>query len=269
MALWRSSLCVGGPAGTSQETGNGEPIWLELKITPAIIGGDTRNIVVHRNITERKYREQRLEVFNRILRHNLRNQLDVPRSHAEVLVDQDPDDHADRIIAAVDQLAAIGSRARKIDQIMSMDETVDVVALDELIDEVVSSIGPTGNDIAVTTELPASSPVTTNEEAMEIAVESALENALEHAESTVTVRIEESPDGYSLVVDDDGPGIPDDELVPIQTRTETILQHGRGLGLWQLRWSVDKLNGGLSFDTTDGTTVRINVPDQDTSTQQN
>lgn len=44
---------------------------------------------------------------------------------------------------------------------------------------------------------------------------------------------------------------------------ETPLQHGTGLELWRLKSAVRKLSGDLSFDTVDGTTVRIEVPDRD------
>ena len=87
--------------------------------------------------------------------------------------------------------------------------------------------------------------------------------APDHGDVAVTtVAIEDSAAGYVVTIEDDGPGIPEEELVPIEAGTETNLQHGRGLGLWQLRWSVDTLNGELSFDTKQGTTVRIAVPDR-------
>jgi sensor histidine kinase regulating citrate/malate metabolism len=114
--------------------------------------------------------------------------------------------------------------------------------------------------VSVTTELPEETRLRTDEETVRMAVESALENAFEHAASTVTVAVEDRPDECVITVADDGPGIPEDELTPIEAQTETRLQHGRGLGLWQLRWCVDNLDGALSFDTEAGTTVRITVP---------
>jgi len=224
-------------------------------------GGKRRFVGIVEDVTERKRREQRLEVFNRILRHNLRNQLDVIRSHAEVLSDRSEDSHADRIIAAVDELAAIGARARKTDRIMSMGETTGRISVTDALRETVGEVTPERTDVDVTTELSATTLVT-NEEALRTAVESALENAVEHADSAVTIAATETAEGCVVRIDDDGPGIPEEELVPIETGTETNLRHGRGLGLWQLRWSVDKLNGELSFDTTKGTTVRVTVPDQ-------
>jgi PAS domain S-box-containing protein len=224
-------------------------------------GENPRFVGIVEDITERKRREQRLEVFNRILRHNLRNQLDVIRSHAEALTDRTTDEHAERIVAAVDELGAIGTRARKTDRIMSMDETPTELDLSVLLSQTVEAMGSMVEDVTVTTEMPDRATLCTHEDAVTIAVESALENALEYADSTVLVSLERVQNGHVVIIDDDGPGIPKEELIPIETGTETNLQHGRGLGLWQLRWSVDKLNGQLSFDTANGTTVRITIPD--------
>ena len=244
----------------------GEVRWVHATGYVVELSGGTRRFVgIVEDITERKRREQRLEVFNRVLRHNLRNQIDVIRSHAELLADRQADDHADRIIAAVDELAEIGTRARRTDQIMSMNERATTVDLAETLEEAVDDLCPERADVSVTTDVSGEPRLQTNKRAVQIAVESALENALEHAGSAVEVAVEEAPEGYTLVVDDDGPGIPEDDLVPIEAGTETTLRHGRGLGLWQLRWSVDRMNAELSFDTTDGTTVRITIPDRNGS----
>ncbi len=244
------------------KTSGGERIWLEVKVAPAVIGGEQRTIAVQRDVTERKRREQRLEVFNRILRHNLRNQLDVIQSHAELLADRTTDDHAERIVAAVNELAGIGRRARQIDRILSKDDTLTKIDITQTLRETVETMEPTGSDVAVTTEFPRETRLLTDKETVTMAVESALENAFEHAASTVTVAVEDEPGECVVTIADDGPGIPEEELIPIEAQTETRLQHGRGLGLWQLRWCVDNLNGELSFETEAGTTVRITVPDR-------
>lgn len=115
------------------------------------------------------------------------------------------------------------------------------------------------------TELPASASVATNDSALRTAVSSALENVVDYANSAATLRLEDRPDELVVVVGD-GPRIPDEELVPIRVGTETALQHLRGLGLWQLRWSVDELGGELAFDTAGGTTIRITIPDRSGAT---
>ena len=244
------------------ETSGGERLWLEVKVAPAVIGGEQRTISVQRDITERKRREQRLEVFNRILRHNLRNRLDVIRSHAEELADRTTDDHAERVVAAVDELAGIGRRAREIDRILSEDNTLADIDITQTLRETVETVESTDSDVSVTTELPEETRLRTDKETVRMAVQSVLENAFEHATSTVTVSVEDRPDECVVTVADDGPGILEEELLPVEAQTETRLEHGRGLGLWQLRWCVDNLNGELSFETEGGTTVRITVPDR-------
>jgi signal transduction histidine kinase len=93
------------------------------------------------------------------------------------------------------------------------------------------------------------------------ALDSAIDNALRYADSTVEITVTERPDGYEISVADDGRGIPDTELEYIDSGTETPLQHGTGLGLWQLRWAVTTMGGELTFDTDDGTVVSFTVPD--------
>ncbi|PSP28290.1 hypothetical protein BRC65_02525 [Halobacteriales archaeon QH_2_65_14] len=192
-----------------------------------------------RDVTERELREQRLAVLNRVLRHNLRNKVEVIKSHAEVLHDG-RDDHADTIVTAADSIAGLGQSARTIDQFVS------------------DSAGTTMVDLAETVR----STVETVERALAGALESAIDNAISYADSAVTISVEEAADGYEVTITDDGPGIPDGELESLDTGTETALQHGTGLGLWQLKWAVTTMGGDLAFDTTDGTTVRFTVPDQ-------
>jgi len=65
---------------------DGEVKWVSATgYSVELSGGEQRFVGIVEDITDRKRREQRLEVLNRVLRHNLRNQIDVIRSHAEVL----------------------------------------------------------------------------------------------------------------------------------------------------------------------------------------
>lgn len=224
--------------------------------------GTRRFVGIAEEVTDRKRREQRLEVFNRILRHNLRNQLDVIRSHAEELRYGTASNDADHIISAVDELAAIGAEARRTDQIVSTEEAAEELSLSDIVETRIAELTPARTDVDVTVDASGPATLVTNRDAIRVAVESALENAIEYAESHVSVSIVDERDGYSLFIHDDGPGIPREELVPIEAGTETTLAHGTGLGLWQLRWGVNRCNGELSFDISDGTSVCLFIPDQ-------
>jgi methyl-accepting chemotaxis protein len=198
----------------------------------------------------------RLEVFNRILRHNLRNQLDVINSHAEAL---DDTEHSEAILTATDKLATLGTRARRIDHIMSKDRQPTTVDFAQRIDAVLE--GTETADITVTTSLPDEATVVTDAEILTIVLRSPLENAVTYADSSVIISGESTDSGCTIEISDDGPGIPSAELNSLAAERETPLQHSRGLGLWELKWGVDKLDGELSFSTGDGTTVTIQLPD--------
>jgi signal transduction histidine kinase len=223
-------------------------------------GNDVGATLSLRDVTERERREQRLTVLNRVLRHNLRNEVDVLKAHAEGLTRADVE--VTPILEAADRIAALGRQARRTDEYVSETAVDTAVDLEALVGEALETVEADASEPTVTVETPATASVTTNRAAVVAALESALENALDYATTAVTVTVEEAPAGYVVRVADDGPGIPESELASLDAATESPLGHSTGLGLWQLKWAITTLNGELSFDTTDGTTVEFLVPDR-------
>ncbi|WP_162991594.1 ATP-binding protein [Halostella salina] len=211
-----------------------------------------------RDVTDRELRKQRLEVLNRVLRHNLRNRVDAIKGNAEAIEAGSDGEFAAEIYESADELATLSAKAREIDQLVSRPAGKGEADLSAVVRELVEATDC--DRIAV--DLPERAPLVTDWEALRLALRNAVENAVEHATESVRVTVEPDGDGYAITVADDGPGIPDSELRSLDAETETPLQHGTGLGLWLLKWSVTKLNGTLSFDTSGGTTVRLTVPDQ-------
>ena len=222
------------------------------------------HIVSLHDVTDRELRKQRLEVLNRVLRHNLRNNVDVIKSNAEVLAENGHDDRAEAIIGSADDLADLGHKARSIDRFVSrrLQETErDLVTV--LKEVIADRTQRTNGETAVDLDSPDEAPLVTDWEALTAALDSAVSNAVQHAETAVEISLTEYATGYRIVVADDGPGIPESELAAIDAGSETPLQHGTGLGLWRIKWGIKKLNGTVSITNDDGTTVTLTVPHTD------
>jgi signal transduction histidine kinase len=94
-----------------------------------------------------------------------------------------------------------------------------------------------------------------------------VDNAISHnTESTpcVEVTVRSCDDSTAeIVVADNGPGIPDRERAVLTDGTETQLKHGRGIGLWTVKWAVTQLGGDIVFGVNDpdGSIVTVRLPD--------
>jgi len=245
------------------------------------------NTVVLQDITEERRREQRLAVLNRVLRHNLRNDLNVVQGYLDIGTGRVEDPDLRRMLETAARKTAgvidLGEKARTIEDAMGADAGGSTsVAVRALLDDVSEDLRA-GAAAEIRIEVPADLSIRTDPAVLSVVFENLLENAVEHGSASdlaspddvgthadadadapvVTVRAVDATDGgVAFEVEDDGPGVPDHELDVLDATEETALEHGSGLGLWIVKWGVASLGGTVEFDVSDaGTTVRLTLPD--------
>jgi len=228
------------------------------------------HLISLRDITDRRQREQRLDVLNRLLRHDIRNEMNVVKGNADLLrdtADADERERLSRIISTVDDIV---DRSNKIGRVTEALETEQhsPTPLRELLESVVSDARDRNPDAAITLTCEETIWIQGGP-SVRIALEELVENAVEHRataddslEVEITATRTDGTPGVRVAVHDNGPGIADHEREVIRSGTETPLKHGSGVGLWLVNWIVRNLGGRMSFPETDGpgTTVELQLP---------
>ncbi|WP_324756297.1 histidine kinase N-terminal 7TM domain-containing protein [Haloarcula sp. GH36] len=219
--------------------------------------------VLFQDITDEIRRERRLEVLNRFLRHNVRNESVVIRGRAELLaetLDGEEATHAETIEAAVGRLVDSGEKARTLSEVSTSGDAFETVDVASFLAGVVDSLGPEAGE-RVTVSVPDGLELSTQPVLLEVLVENLVENAVEHTDgSDVTVSATVDDGAVVLTVVDGGPGIPDHELAVLDSGQETDLNHGSGIGLWLIRWVATTLGADLRFSVESGTSVTVRFP---------
>jgi PAS domain S-box-containing protein len=221
--------------------------------------------VVLQDVTAERQRKQRLDVLNRILRHNLRNDLSVVRLYADQLAETAEDGSAELAAEIGEQasgLLDLGEKARTASEALDDDREPREFTVAEVLADVESDLREEYPNGTLSIMIPEALTMESDPRLLALLVRNLAENGLEHGGDDSTVEVDVQPDGDEVVVTvrDDGPGVPEHELNVLDSREETALEHGSGLGLWLVRWSVDSLGGDLTVSTEDGTVATARVP---------
>jgi signal transduction histidine kinase len=226
-------------------------------------------LVSLRDVTEQRRREQRLDVLNRLLRHNVRNELNVVRGNVDLARDSVADEGASqRLDTAVETIDTIVDRSEKVGRLSRLFETDSggTLALTEHLDSDLATTRREYPGATIEVALPddllvAAGPTLT------VAFDELVSNAIVHTDSDhphveIAVDASESDEASVVVtVTDDGPGIDEQEYRTLAEGRETPLEHASGVGLWLANWVVEHNGGSLAFDTSEqGTVVSVRLP---------
>lgn len=225
--------------------------------------------VTMHDVTDRESRRQRLEVLNRVLRHNLRNDMTVILGNAELLAegsDGAERQAAETIIRQASELSALSERAREIEEVMgSREQTPETFDAADLLERIAAKVGKQYPDAEVEAETPLELPLHVRKRVFEAIIENLIDNALAHNDADepwVSVRLLHTGDELQIEIEDNGPGLPPSELAVLEEGAETPLEHGSGMGLWLVTWGIQSLGGEVDFEGREprGTRAVVTLP---------
>lgn len=247
---------------------NGSWKWMEMN------GSDQSNcpavngyIINSRDISARKEREQQLQLFDRVLRHNLRNDLNVIRGSADTIKAKSGAETAwlaSKITETSNKLLDTAHKQRKIMQLLRKKPNPVQINLGSAVQEIVTDMEENYPQSTINIDCPNDTFVTVSKQFSSI-IREAIQNSIIHDNSEpseVNVSVVEEDEQTCVRISDNGPPIAKmDRMILSDTEDQTPLYHGSGLGLWLIKSIVDRSGGTVSFikPSAQGNTLEIKL----------
>lgn len=255
-----------------RETAEGLRDFLYRGIPSDVDGNVTGGFAVYTDITDISRTERRLQVMNRLMRHNLRNKATVILAHTSQLLEavEDPGPHRHAMAEvehAASELERLAREAAEVESILNApttpDSQFDLVAATHA---AINDFSDRYPDAHIEADLPNELCIA-GDGHLRRAIDALIENAIVHnpdVDPHVIVATETMANGWIMYrVDDDGPRIPKADRAVVDGSIDiSPTRHGTGLGLWLVSWCAERIGGELLFDQSEfgGNSVRLRLP---------
>ena len=231
-------------------------VWVQGE--PIVEDGEVVRITgFTKDITDRRRRERQLVVMDNLLRHNLRNNLNIVLGKVEELEAEMPDsaEHTAVIRRVGESLLSTAQKEREVIELITDGRETDAIDLRNVVEEAVETVRERYPEGSIAVEDLDAVAVEGRCELRSAVIE-LLENPFQHSNEgtpTVTVSLRRTEAGVELVVEDDLPPIPAVEA-DVLTGDHDMSQvyHSSGLGFWLVYWSVELSNGSVSVEVGTG-----------------
>jgi len=247
-------------AGVFNTTQNGEMRYYQVSNTGfASSGALTAQVMTLTDVTDREtYRQQleskteQLEALNRLVRHDIRNDMAVIHGWASVLedhVDEEGEDALERVLHKSQHVIDFTETLRVFVDSLTGDSSVDVEPVDlrEYLETELTAVRESYPDARIQMEGGVPETAVRANELLASVFRNITENAVEHSDEatpTVHVTCTEQGDTVHIRFADNGPGIPDDRKESIFGKGEKGLESGgSGIGLYLVATLTEQFGG--------------------------
>lgn len=237
------------------ESGQRKPVEIRFSLLPQKEDGSYNGLTgVARDIRAQRHREQKLDVLSRVLRHNVRNRLNLIFGHASILKDADEKRYrhaGEKIESAADDLMELSEKARTAQTEVGFNPSDhNQTDITELTEHLAVQFRRSHPEAQIKLNLPAELIVNVPK-SYRIAISELVENAIEHNPSdspVVRIHIEQTDKEVRTSIEDECPPIPESDRRVINEGKETPLMHSLGIGLWLANWVADTVGGALELE---------------------
>lgn len=242
--------------------------WVWVQGVPIEEDGEVVRVVgFARDVTDRRRRERQLLVMDRLLRHNLNNDMNVVLGYADLAREAGCEavaEHLDVVVRAGEQLLTTAAKERDIVDVLVRPPDEGAVEVASMVDEAVAACRDRYPDARFVVSMPDGLEASVAPP-VRLALDELLENAVEHATTdapVVELVVERGDAGVEIAVLDDCPPVPENEYRPLFETEVSDRYHGTGLGLTLACWVVDFVDGDIAFERreTGGNRIVLSLP---------
>jgi signal transduction histidine kinase len=263
------------------ETAAGRERVVEVGASDIRYEGEPAVLVSVRDVTERQRYEdelervnEELEVLNRVVRHDIRNDMTIVLGWAEMLedhVDDTGQEHFEKILASSEHVVELTEIARDYVETLTSEETVDVkpIRLRPLLTNEIVLRQEQYPDAEFVVDEPIPDVDVRANEMLSSVVRNLLNNAVQHNDKDrpiVEVTASERTNEVDVTVADNGPGVPEGQRETVFGKGERGLDSsGTGIGLYLVRTLVKQYGGDVRIgdNDPDGAAFTVTLPKAD------
>lgn len=226
------------------------------------------SIIIIENITEDKNKDEKIKllknIFGRILRHNIRNELNVIMGHTDIIQTKNCNNihnNMNKIDDSTSKLLNISKKSQRIEKVISNINNKTKFNSTKIINKSMRKFTNKDQNVNFNVNIIDSFEFTAHEQFI-LVINEIIENGIEHNQSIqkdVTITSVIDDESEKIIIEDNGTGIQNNEIEPIFNNTnETKLEHGSSLGLWLIKFITDLSDLEIEFINIDnGTKVII------------
>ncbi|EMA64030.1 signal-transducing histidine kinase [Halorubrum distributum JCM 13561] len=206
---------------------------------------------------EERLKRQRddLRLLNQVMRHDIRNDLQLVGAYAELLddhVDEEGEEYLDVIKRNTQSAVSLTTTVRDLAEVMLREDAEPSrVALDRVLSQQVEEIRSGYSEAVFTVEGSYPEAEVVGDEMLSSVFRNLLRNAVQHNDETppkvtVSATVEEAEGVAEVRIADNGPGIPEDQRDEVFGKGEKGLDSpGAGIGLYLVRSLVEIYGGDV------------------------
>jgi len=214
-------------------------------------------VVVSKDITGRKKAEESREFLHSLLRHDVRNKIQVLNGYSELLSDMDLSEEAETYLEKSKKVA--GDTIDLIEKVRALrrteSEEVREIDVEPLLRDVIQSTGASssGIDIQFSKDDSLDSCLVMAGPLLSRVFSNLLDNAVQHSGGDkITISVETSGEDLICRVEDNGRGIPDDKKDKIFEKGYKGDENpGSGLGMFLVKKLIDTYDGSIHVKDSD------------------